>query len=667
MGGQLAGSIRVIRPLWKLIVAALAALVLYFVIANGITAPYSGSTREYSADFTDATGLRPNADVRIRGVKVGKVTGVELQQTDDNSAVAKVEFTVNQDHSLTTESKAAVRYANLSGVRYLDVTGADGRGERVRHLPTANTVSSFDVTELFNGLQPVLQTLSPEEINDFSNNALTVLQGDGSGLAPLLKSVDELSRYTANREKTISTLVGNMARISDSLGGTSPQILQFLKEIEVPIDSVLTVLDEFRKADKYGPPLMTVLNQLMAAIGLQTTTDLDQELARAFPDINNMWKSMDLFPSVVESMQLPAIASEKTNKCSKRRTALARARPDSGERQWGGRMSRMRRFQERLTNNDLLAGALVVAVIAIVVAGVSYFYLAPPGRQSVTFTTRDAAAVTGGEDVRVAGISVGKVSSVELRDKDVKVTVELDDTVRVGNRTRVKVQLLTAVGGYFVALQPSGPVSQDSRTITPDRVTVPYTVADILQELPRVTDNVTGAPVDQSMVQVADGVGRNTAAFRNAMDGLQTVATIMDRQKGQVESILSMAGQYTGTFAKSRDFVMELVRKVNVALSQYYTYRYGFSEAFRQLGGVLERLGVLTQFYLNHEYEFDNGVVGLRDLAKRLETSTQSVIDRLEPMRDQLMRLVGDGKHKSSDQFVIDASAMCLPVPGRTC
>ena len=246
-------------------------------------------------------------------------------------------------------------------------------------------------------------------------------------------------------------------------------------------------------------------------------------------------------------------------------------------------------------------------------------------------------------------------------------TLDLDDTVRVGNRTRVKVQLLTAVGGYFVALQPSGPASEDSGTISPDRVTVPYTVADILQELPRVTDNVSGEPVDRSMMQVADGVGKNTAAFRNAMDGLQTVATIMDRQKAQVQSILSMASQYTGTFNKSRDFVMELVRKVNIALSQYYTYRYGFSEAFRQLGGVLERLGVLAQFYLNHEYEFDNGVVGLRALAKKLETSTQSVIDRLEPMRDQLMRLVGDGKHKSKDQFVIDATAMCLPVPGRTC
>lgn len=317
MRGHLAGASRVIRPLWKLVAAALAALILYFVIANGITAPYSGSTRQYTADFADASGLRPNADVRIRGVKVGKVTGVELQQSGDNSAVAKVGFTVNDDHSLTAESKAAVRYANLSGVRYLDVTGADGNGPSVRHLSTENTVSSFDVTELFNGLQPVLQTLSPEEINDFSNNALTVLQGDGSGLAPLLKSIDELSRYTANREKTIVTLVRNMSRISDSLGGMSPQILQFLKEIEVPVDSVLTVLDEFRKADKYGPALMTVLNQIMAAIGLQTTTNLDQELAKAFPNINNMWKAMDLFPSVVDSMQLPAIAPAKTNKCSK--------------------------------------------------------------------------------------------------------------------------------------------------------------------------------------------------------------------------------------------------------------------------------------------------------------------------------------------------------------
>lgn len=68
-------------------------------------------------------------------------------------------------------------------------------------------------------------------------------------------------------------------------------------------------------------------------------------------------------------------------------------------------MSGMRKFRERLAENDLLAGALVMAVIAIVVAGVSYFYLSPPGRQGVTFTTRDAAAVSGGEDDSVSPAS----------------------------------------------------------------------------------------------------------------------------------------------------------------------------------------------------------------------------------------------------------------------
>ena len=96
----------------------------------------------------------------------------------------------------------------------------------------------------------------------------------------------------------------------------SPQILQFLKEIEVPVDSVLTVLDEFRKADKYGPAPMTVLNQIIAAIGLQTTTNLDQN-CQGLPEYQQHVPAMDLFPSVVDSMQLPAIAPAKTNKCSK--------------------------------------------------------------------------------------------------------------------------------------------------------------------------------------------------------------------------------------------------------------------------------------------------------------------------------------------------------------
>ncbi|MDS1114811.1 MCE family protein [Gordonia westfalica] len=310
-----------IRPLWKLIAAAAVAAILFVAITNGIKNPVAGDTGKYTADFTDASGLRPNADVRIRGVKVGKVTAIEMRQSEAG-AHAEVSFTLLEPHRLTDETKAAVKYANLSGVRYVDVTGVDGAGESRTHLPVKQTVPSFDITELFNGLQPVLQTLSPEEINTFSQNALTVLQGDGGGLAPMLKSVDTLSRYATDRQRIISVLVDNMSRISDTLGGKSPQILEFLRDIEAPVDSALTVLDEFRKASEYGPSFMGVVNSILSGLGIQPDTDVDRFLTDAFPTIDNLWRSLEMFPTMLEGLQSPVSAPMKEKRCSKGKLAL---------------------------------------------------------------------------------------------------------------------------------------------------------------------------------------------------------------------------------------------------------------------------------------------------------------------------------------------------------
>lgn len=313
----LAGSIRVIRPLWKLVAAAAVALVLFMVIINGIKNPVEGPTNDFSASFTDVSGLRPNADVRMRGVKVGKVTSIDLDQGNGTDAVADVSFTLADGQTLTAKSRLAVKYANLSGVRYLDVVDTGDGAPATHHVPVANTVPSFDITELFNGLQPVLQTLSPAEINQFSNNALTLIQGDGSGLAPMLASVNTLSRYTADRQKVISTLVDNLSTVSDSLGGKSPQILEFIKNIEAPIDSALSVLDQFRTASLYGPELMGTVNSILAGVGIETTTDVDKTLSQAFPTIDNMWKSLQLLPTVLDGLQKPTAAPAAAAGCSK--------------------------------------------------------------------------------------------------------------------------------------------------------------------------------------------------------------------------------------------------------------------------------------------------------------------------------------------------------------
>ncbi|MGW0037005.1 MCE family protein [Gordonia sp. NPDC003376] len=326
MRHRFAGTLRILRPLWKLAAAGVVAVVLFVIITNGITNPVAGETDSYTADFTDVSGLRPNADVRIRGVKVGKVTAVDMTQTEGR-ALARVRFTLVEPNRITESSRAAVKYANLSGVRYVDVTGTDEAtppttAAPVTHLSVEQTVPSFDITELFNGLQPVLATLSPEEINTFSQNALTVLQGDGSGLGPMLESVETLSRYAADRRQVISVLVDNMSRIADTLGGKSPQILEFLHDIEVPVDSTLTVLDEFRKASEYGPSFMGVVNSILAGVGIDTDTDIDRELTAAFPTVDNLWRSLELLPTVLDGLQAPVTAAAPTRRCTHGRLEL---------------------------------------------------------------------------------------------------------------------------------------------------------------------------------------------------------------------------------------------------------------------------------------------------------------------------------------------------------
>ena len=57
---------------WRISVALALAVVLFVLLANTLTNPVAVDTRTYTADFTDASGLHPDGDVRVRGVRVGK-------------------------------------------------------------------------------------------------------------------------------------------------------------------------------------------------------------------------------------------------------------------------------------------------------------------------------------------------------------------------------------------------------------------------------------------------------------------------------------------------------------------------------------------------------------------------------------------------------------------
>src|SRR6201995_478283 len=82
-------------------------------------------TNSYSAEFSNASGLRAGQFVRASGVEIGKVKKVDLVANDTR---IRVEFSVDRSVQLYQSTTAEIRYADLIGNRYLELNRWSGLG-----------------------------------------------------------------------------------------------------------------------------------------------------------------------------------------------------------------------------------------------------------------------------------------------------------------------------------------------------------------------------------------------------------------------------------------------------------------------------------------------------------------------------------------------------------
>jgi phospholipid/cholesterol/gamma-HCH transport system substrate-binding protein len=194
------------------VVMVLLTVFLFFTFAQVRT----GSTNGYSAVFADASRLKTGDTVRIAGVRVGTVRDVALQS--DKNVI--VDFDADRNIVLTTGTKAAVRYLNLVGDRYLELV--DGPGStRVMpagaQIPKDRTASALDLDLLLGGLKPVIQGLNPEDVNALSASLIQVLQGEGGTLESLLSKTSSFSNSIADNNEVVGQLIENLKNTLDTL------------------------------------------------------------------------------------------------------------------------------------------------------------------------------------------------------------------------------------------------------------------------------------------------------------------------------------------------------------------------------------------------------------------------------------------------------------------
>ncbi|WP_285032718.1 MCE family protein [Mycolicibacterium sp. lyk4-40-TYG-92] len=309
--------------LWRLSISAVTAAVLLVLLLSGISRPVNVQTQSYTAKFTDISGLHGGADVRVRGVLAGRVVETVLERQRGQS-VASVNFTLDKKYGVVAATRIAVKYQTLTGARYVDVLNPSQdyvSASLVTSIPVTMTEPSFDVTRLFNGLQPVLATLNPDQLNTFAASAANFLSGDGSGLAPVLDSIRKLTQFVSDRQQVVATLMRNLADVSQVMGGHGKDLITIVNGMNTPIDSALTVLDEFRKSQLYGPEFVEPLQRLLTNVGFKPDADIDTAMDTAFNNVDKTLDTFKLIPVMWQNIPPPPAPGEP-QQCSRGRAQL---------------------------------------------------------------------------------------------------------------------------------------------------------------------------------------------------------------------------------------------------------------------------------------------------------------------------------------------------------
>jgi phospholipid/cholesterol/gamma-HCH transport system substrate-binding protein len=286
--------------------ATIVKLTAFIVVCLGFTA-YLGFTignirlenfgpfddsYELTATFDDVTGLLVDDNVKVAGVRVGKVKGIEI---DKGKAV--VRFQVRNGLKLAADTQAAVRWRNLLGQRYVYLypgTAPDvlDDGDRV-----ARTRSVVDLGELFNRLGPIVQAIDPQQVNTFLDAVVGALDGNQ---AKVSQAIDDLARVAgslATRDEAIGRMIENLDTVAGAVTSREQQI-------KVVLDNLVTLAQTFsRNTD--------VLDRTVDELG-DFTDNLGFLLSRNRTQIESILSGLRVLTDEIDN-KLPTLDSALTD------------------------------------------------------------------------------------------------------------------------------------------------------------------------------------------------------------------------------------------------------------------------------------------------------------------------------------------------------------------
>ncbi|HEX2294941.1 MAG TPA: MCE family protein [Actinomycetota bacterium] len=218
-------------------------------------------------------------------------------------------------------------------------------------------------------------------------------------------------------------------------------------------------------------------------------------------------------------------------------------------------------------------------------------------KQSYELTAEfaDAAGLNPENQVRVAGIKVGTVESVELDGAKVVVTMQIDNGTEIPEDATAEIKLATLLGTKFVEIDGVGddPFLADGDVIPLDRTEVPYEIYQAANQGTNVLEDLNGPRLNRMLVQLTKLTAAAEDEVGEALEGLNDLGAGVNAREDELKELLSGADELTALLADEGDEVVRLIDASNEVLGSLASKReeiQSLLEVTRQMAGEVTGL-----------------------------------------------------------------------------
>lgn len=322
------------------------------------------------------------------------------------------------------------------------------------------------------------------------------------------------------------------------------------------------------------------------------------------------------------------------------------------------------RHEAAKNRREFRLGVAGAAFVALLLLATAVIYVLPLGKTTYTAELSEAQSIRAGAQVRVAGITVGSVTELELLPDRVRMRFTVDREVFLGADTSLEIRMLTAVGGHYLAVFPAGEKPLGKTMIPPDRVRLPYSLVQTLQDAAAPVAEVDGDTLRANLATLQESMRDSPDALRQMGTAAQSFVTILERQNQDVSRALTVMDEYLRALNGNKSLLGTFVRELGMLMVLGLNKRAEIEVALTIAAQLLSRIAALEPSYQDILKPMTSRLRELLPQLGQLSGQLDAALPAWRELRDRLV-----AASTSEEGLVIDHSMLnvCVPVPGRGC